>query len=92
MRSQFANMDPGNPLGQAPVSATSNDNLRLSQFNIGGTGQSGLVLHQNEYNYYSTPNYQRVIFTFYNTYPDHDRDQRVFLTDFELTVPPTGCP
>lgn len=164
--------------GVAGDGVTDNDNLRLSQFPIGGTGQPGLVLHQNDYYY---PRYkgcngvQTVTFTFdrpvstldfavtdidaakgdfsdavslstnltatpkagvtgsyYNgatwyksTYyspvnnasgsnnlvahgenitsfqvkyanwdqysTGADRDQRVFLTDFDITIPPTGC-
>lgn len=179
--STWSNMDPG---GVANADGgTADDNLQLSAFNIGGTGQPGLVLHQNNYNYPYTTGQQNVTFTFdrqlstidfavtdvdasqgdyvdavrfssnltatpntgveevsYNGqtwydptnyaavdnssgannlnahgekissftisysnwdqywdlngdgyYPDVDRDQRVFLTDFRLTVPPNNC-
>lgn len=157
-----------------------NDNLALSEFNIGGTGQPGLVLHQNNWYHWNTYGHQDVTFTFdrpiasidfavtdidasrgdfvdavsisdnlvttpnpgigprpyngrthylpdkfvlydnasggnnlkahgenitkftirysnfdqewqYATGKKQDRDQRVFLTDFKLTVPPTDC-
>lgn len=176
LSSTFTNMSAG---GVTAPSATSNDNLRLSQFNIAGTGEPGLVLHQNDLKYQGLYGYQTLTVTFsrtissisfavtdidwnptdfrdavrpsgnltatpssgvsispstdpnfagyyrkqnqgstdnasaesnlqlsgtnistfslryanfdtsYNQHPD--RDQRVFLTDFHLTVPPKGC-
>lgn len=175
VNTSFVNMNPG---GNPPTDGqgTSNDNLRLSHFVIGGTGEPGLVLHQNN-DGCASGGYQDVTFTFdrtistigfqvtdidyvqydfkdsvgfstnltttpqptlsrwqgddgrywyYNDNPGDvdnasgncnvrahgenltrftvtyenwdrddtqnlDRDQRVFLTDFAITVPPVGC-
>ncbi len=176
--SRFVSMQSGNPDNLALDGGTANDNLKLSNFIIGGTGQRGLVLHQHDRNYQGYDGYQEVTFTFsrqlstinfqvadidwvpgdfrdaidpssnlvatpertlaLSTNPSfsgyyrplnsggtenasglsnlrlrgsnitsfslryanfdtaynsgYDRDQRVFLTDFDLTVPPIGCP
>ncbi|MFL0459377.1 hypothetical protein ACH0CA_02705 [Kytococcus sedentarius] len=153
---------------------TTDDQLKLSTFDIGGTGEPGLILHQNDLRHRGRNGYQTVTFTFdrtlttldfqitdidWNPYdfrdavrpgsnlvatpedtlevtssgfyrpkvtgatdndsgdnnlklhgeqitqftveyanhdrgynPNEDRAQRVFFTDFELTVPPIGCP
>lgn len=181
IKSTWSQMAPGGVASSD--GGTADDNLRLSKFNIGGTGQPGLVLHQNNYRYPGSYGYQTTTFTFsrpvstltfavsdidaskgdfrdavslstnltgtpsstlttqaYNgstwyvpktytlvdnalgaanvnvsgtditsfslkysnfdtywdldgngSYPDRDRDQRVFLTGFKITVPPTGC-
>lgn len=50
--------------GVAADGGTANDNLRLSTFPIGGTGQPGLVLHQNDFYYQGNNGVQTVTFTF----------------------------
>ncbi|WP_144043011.1 hypothetical protein [Kytococcus schroeteri] len=74
VNTSFVNMNPG---GNPPTDGqgTSNDNLRLSQFVIGGTDEPGLVLHQN--NYGCAPGgYQDVTFTF---------DRTISTIDFQVT-------
>ncbi|ACV06901.1 hypothetical protein I6I18_07230 [Kytococcus sedentarius] len=167
IRAKFENMRPNGE-------RTTDDQLKLSTFDIGGTGEPGLILHQNDFGHRRLNGYQTVTFTFDRTlttldfqitdidwnpddfrdavrpgsnlvatpqdtlevtrsgfyrpkvtgatdndsgdnnlklhgeqiteftveYANHDRGydpkedraQRVFFTDFELTVPPIGCP
>ena len=69
-------MEPG---GVAGDGGTANDNLRLSSFIIGGTGERGLVLHQNDRRYPRYAGYngvQTVTFTF---------DRQVSTLDFDVT-------
>ncbi|WP_462417171.1 hypothetical protein [Kytococcus sp. Marseille-QA3725] len=71
----FVNMEAGGVPTDDGL-GTANDNLALSNFDIGGTGQSGLVLHQNDLNHQGQGGYQDVTFTF---------DRAIATIDFQVT-------
>lgn len=90
LSSVFTSMRPG---GVAGGGLSSNDNLRLSQFNIGGTGEPGLVLHQNDKLHQRQNGYQTLTVTFSRTISsislavtDIDWNR----TDFRDAVRPSG--
>lgn len=90
LSSVFTSMSPG---GVAGGGLSSNDNLRRSQFNIGGTGEPGLVLHQNDKLHQRRNGYQTLTATFSRTISsisfavtDIDWNR----TDFRDAVRPSG--
>lgn len=69
IRAQFVNMRPNGE-------GTTDDQLKLSTFDIGGTGEPGLILHQNDRGYRDQNGYQKVTFTF---------DRTLTTLDFQIT-------
>ncbi|WP_404371480.1 hypothetical protein [Kytococcus sedentarius] len=90
LNSVFTSMRPG---GVAGGGLSSNDNLRLSQFNIGGTGEPGLVLHQNDKLHQRQNGYQTLTVTFSRTISSISfavTDIDWLRTDFRDAVRPSG--